>query len=472
MQKDMQKNVAMECTHPQKLVSYNPADNSMLGEVLITTPDEITQRVAQAHAAKQHWKMLGVKKRIAILSPLFHMFKERQAELVSLTIKEMGKTYNETMGDFISDFEYFQEFLTQGPTYIEDEITVKNGTTLHRIVYEPRGVTACIVPWNFPFANFVWSVIPNLIVGNTVIFKHSEECPLFGKVVAEVMSALPDLPPGVFSEVYGGSEVGMLLAQAHINMIWFTGSSAVGRKLFNIAGQKQIKAVLEMGGSNPAIVFDDINIDEIIPKIYRGRFTNCGQVCDAIKRLLVHESIYDELVKKMTDHVQQIKVGDPTQTDTQLGPLAAMRQVELLENQVADAMQLGAQIVTGGKRPQDFVGAYYLPTIVTNIKKTMRIWQEEVFGPVLPIVPFSTEEEAIALANDTIYGLGSTIFTNDVNRARRIATQLEAGFVDINDGSHWQQCNPFGGYKHSGMGCEHGRLGFQELCQFKVIAEA
>jgi acyl-CoA reductase-like NAD-dependent aldehyde dehydrogenase len=187
---------------------------------------------------------------------------------------------------------------------------------------------------------------------------------------------------------------------------------------------------------------------------------------------LVHESIYDTLVKKMADYLQQIKVGDPNKTDTQLGPLATMRQLELLENQIADALQLGAQIVTGGKRPKEFVGAYYLPTIVTHVKKTMRIWKEEVFGPVLPIVPFSTEADAIALANDTNYGLGSTIYSHDLHRARHLAQQLEAGFVDINDGNHWQPCNPFGGHKHSGMGCEHGRLGFQELCQFKVIAEA
>lgn len=453
------------------LISRNPADNSIVGEVRISSKEEILEKVKHAHVAKREWKMLGAKKRSEILLPLIDMFKQKKDELISLTIKEMGKTRTEAEADFAGDFDYFIEFLKHGPTYIEDEITVNDGKAQHRIVYEPQGVVACIVPWNFPFTNFIWSVIPNLIVGNTVIFKHSEECPLVEKLCEEVMAMLPDLPHGVFSAIYGASQEGMTLAESEIDMIWFTGSSLTGRKLYNVAGRKQIKAILEMGGSNPSIIFDDVDIDLIIPNIYRGRFTNCGQVCDAVKRLIVHESIFEKIVNKLCAYVQEIKMGDPNKLDTQLGPLAAMRQLQLLEAQVADAVELGATIVAGGKRPDGFTGAYYLPTIIVDVNTRMRIWQEEVFGPVLPIVSFKTEAEAIALANDTVYGLGSAVHSNDLARARRVAAQIDAGFVDINEGSHWRQCNPFGGYKQSGMGCEHGRLGFQALCQFKVIAE-
>ena len=455
----------------KKIVSTNPADNSFLGEVSVTTEAELKNKINKAQAAKKIWKSLGVKKRVEILRPLISAFKNRESELVELTVKEMGKTITETKADMVWDFDYFNEFLDKGPGYIEDEITVNDGTTQHRIVYEPRGVVACIVPWNFPFANFVWGVIPNLIVGNVVIFKHSEECPLIGKLIEDVMASLTYLPEGVFSEVYGGADVGSMLVSQEIDLIWFTGSSAVGTKLHELAGKKFIKSVLELGGSNPAIVFDDVDIEQVIQKIYRGRFTNCGQVCDAIKRLIVHESIYDNVVAKFKELIDTIMIGNPEEEDTQLGPLAAMRQLELLSSQVQDSVNAGAVVVSGGKRAAGFDGAFYSPTILVNVTSDMRVWKEEVFGPVLPIVSFKTEEEAIRLANDTIYGLGAVVHSSDLVRARRVAAALDAGFVDINDGNHWQQCNPFGGYKMSGIGCEHGRLGFQELCLFKVVAE-
>jgi succinate-semialdehyde dehydrogenase/glutarate-semialdehyde dehydrogenase len=309
-------------------------------------------------------------------------------------------------------------------------------------------------------------------VGNTVVFKHSEECPLISKLFETVMLQLKDLPAGVFSTVYGGPEVGDALIQQNIDMIWFTGSSATGKKIYEIAGKKQIKAILEMGGSNPAIIFEDADLDNAAEKISQARFLNCGQVCDAIKRVIVHHSCYQPLVKKLVTIVKNLKLGDPEMESTQLGPLAAMRQLELLETQVNDSIRDGAHVVIGGKRPDNLSGAYYLPTILTNIHPQMRVWREEIFGPVLPIVPFDTEDQAIHLANDTPYGLGAVILSKDLERAQRVATQIDAGCIDINEGSHWLPCNPFGGFKASGMACEHGRLGFQELCRFKVIAEA
>ncbi len=451
--------------------SINPANLQMVGEVAYSTHDDIVKKVKLAHHAKKTWKALGVKQRIAILTPLIEAFKARENDIIWLTTREIGKTITEARNDFKMDFDYFEAFLREGPHYIEDEITFSQGKATHRIVYEPRGVVACIVPWNFPFSNFIWGVIPNLIVGNTVVFKHSEECPLIGQLIEEILLALPDLPEGVFSEIYGDAETGAMLAAQNIDMIWFTGSSAVGRKLFESAGKKQIKAILEMGGSNPAILFDDVEVDALIPAIYRGRFTNCGQVCDAVKRLIVHKSIYPEVIHKLTQHINNINVGDPENESTELGPLAAMRQLILLEAQMQDAIHEGAKVITGGKRPETLSGAYYLPTLVVEVKNHMRLWREEVFGPVLPVVAFETEEEAIQLANDTLYGLGAVVYSRDLERARRVASQIEVGCVDINNGSHWLPCNPFGGCKISGMGTEHGRLGFQELCQFKVIAE-
>lgn len=456
----------------KKLISINPATNAVVGEVNVSTEEEIIEKVAKAHAAKLEWKALGAKERVEILRPLLNAFQKKKEEIVKLTTQEMGKPIAESHSDVESAFEYFSAFLEEGPRYIEDEITLKKDQSIHRIMFEPRGVTATISPWNYPFSNFIWAVMPNLIVGNTVVFKHSEECPLLGQLVENVMMNHKQLPEGVFSEVYGDGEVGEQLIHQDVNFIWFTGSSAAGKKIFEIAGKKFVKSVLEMGGSNPIILFEDTDVDTIIPTLYEKRFDNCGQSCSALKRLLVHKSIFANVVENFADYLKQIKIGNPEQKDTRLGPLAAMRQLTLLESQVEDAVKKGAAIVTGGKRPEGLSGAYYLPTLLTNIDTQMRVWREEVFGPVLPIVSFESEAEAIRLANDTMYGLGAHIYSKDLDRARRVASQIEAGSIDINDGSHWLPQNPFGGLKASGIGCEHGRQGFQELCQFKVVSES
>ena len=228
---------------------------------------------------------------------------------------------------------------------------------------------------------------------------------------------------------------------------------------------------MELGGSNPAIMFDDVNIDDFIEKIYIKRFSTCGQACDALKRLLIQESIFDQVVEKLKIRFEKIIVGNPLDEKTDIASLVAKRQADLLETQINDAIVKGANVIFGGKRPEKLKGAYFLPTLLTNIKKNMRVWKEEVFGPALIAVPFRNEEEAISLANETRYGLGSIIFTKDKDRAQRIASRIEAGNVEINGANHWLPCNPFGGYKESGIGREHGEIGFQELCQIKLISE-
>lgn len=459
------------------LRSINPSDYSIVDEVTVSSAQEIAEKVKQAHAAKKQWKSLGAKKRAELLRPLITLVSQRSQDIAKLSSQEIGKPISQSLDDMEFTIDYLRDFIEDGPGYLENEITIDEqsaeASAFHQIVYEPIGVTACIVPWNYPFSNFIWGVIPNLIAGNPVVFKHSEECPLIGKLIEEMMDNL-QLPEGVFSEIYGDASVGRTLVEQNIDLIWFTGSSNVGKALYSIAGNKQIKSILEMGGSDPTIIFEDahkLGIDRIISRLYSSRFENCGQICSATKRLIVHEDLFQEIVTKLMAYLQSISIGDPLDPNTQLGPLVAERQLHLLESQVNDALALGAKVLYGGKRPDGLTGAYYLPTLITDINPKMRIWQEETFGPVLPIVTFKTEEEAIALANDTIYGLSSMIFTADPVRAKRVAAQIDAGCVDINFASHWRTCNPFGGYKASGVGREHGKFGFQELTQVKVIAE-
>jgi len=454
----------------KKLISTNPAKNyKKIGTVNTSTAQEIKNKVKLANKAKEGWKELGVIKRTQIIKPLYTEFIKRKKQIALLTTKEIGKPISEAIDDWAWDKDYFNQFLKMGKKYLKDQITHKDENSTHKIVFEPIGTSAVIVPWNFPFANFLWGVVPNLIAGNTVVFKHSEECPLMGKLIDKMINKLK-LPRGVFSQVYGAGEVGEQLVKQDIDFIWFTGSSAVGKRLYQIAGKKFIKVTLEMGGSNPTVIFDDVNINKIIDRLYTARWMNNGQVCDSLKRLIVHQSVFDPLVEKLKNKLDKIVIGNPENKKTQLGSLVAKRQLNLLETQVEDAVKKGAKIITGGKRPKALKGAYYLPTILTNIKTNMRVWKEEVFGPVLPIISFKKEEQAIELANDTDYGLGAHVYSEDKKRALRVASKIKAGCIDINSANHWLECNPFGGYKESGMGREHGQIGWQNLCQIKVIA--
>ena len=452
----------------KKLISTNPAKNyEVIGRVDVSTNEEIKEKVELANKAKLAWKELGVKKRIEFLKPICEEFKKRKSELSLLITKEMGKPIIEAKIDgFLEEFDWF---LDNGEKALADEITHEDEKSIHKITYEPYGVAAVITPWNFPVGMFIWGTIPNLIAGNTVVFKISEECPFVGKLIEEIMNS-KDLPRGVFSEIYGDGSVGKKLAESNVNLIWFTGSTKVGKLLYKIAAEKFIKAVLEMGGSSPAVLFEDVDVPDLIPEIYTERFRNCGQVCDAVKRLIIHESIFDKVVDGLKQEIEKKIIGDPSSEKTQIGSLVAKRQLDLLEGQVKDALEKGAKIIIGGKVPEKLSGAFYEPTILTNITKDMRVWTEEVFGPVLPIVSFKTEEEAIELANDTSYGLGSRVYSKDIERAKRVASKIEAGTVEINHGSRWLPCNPFGGFKSSGMGREHGIVGFRELCQIKVIS--
>ncbi len=452
-----------------KLISTNPAKNyEVVGEVEISTDKEIAEKVDNANKAKTIWKEMSIKQRIQVLIPIYEEFKARKDEISMLAVKEVGTTAKESNSIVNEHINKIKWFLDNAESALSNEITHEDNESIHKIVYEPIGVAAVITPWNHPFGMFVWGVFPNLLAGNTVVFKISEECPLTGKLIEEVMLS-HRLPKGVFSEVYGAGDIGWKLVNEKIDLIWFTGSTKVGQQLYELAGRKFIKAIMELGGSNPCIVFEDVDTEKIASTIYNKRFSLCGQRCAAVKRLIVQNSIFDDLVDKLKREIESKNVGDPENPETDMGSLAAKRQLILLESQVKDAIDKRAKIVVGGHSPRNLSGAYYLPTLLTNITKDMRVWTEEVFGPVLPIIPFETEDEAVALSNDTIYGLGSTILSENHERAQRVASRLDAGTIEINNAKR-VSCNPFGGYKKSGMGREHGVIGFRELCQIKVIS--
>ena len=455
-----------------KLISTNPSRNyELVGEIDISTEQDIKSAVAKAQAAKIAWKELGVEQRIKLLLPIRDEFASRINEIATLISKETGKAIQESTSEVTRYIEgELTWFLDNGAKALGNETTLKDDESNHHIAYEPFGVAAVITPWNFPFGMAVWGIFPNLIAGNTVVFKTSEECPLTGKLMEEIILS-HNLPEGVFAEVYGAGEVGKMLSESDINLIWFTGSTKTGKALYKTAADKFIKAVLEMGGSNPCVVFDDIDIAEAAPVIFGGRFRNNGQVCSALKRLIVHEDIADKLTSALKGIVESQNVNDSQEQSTDLGSLVAERQLTLLEGQYQDALAKGAKVAAQTKLSKELKGAYFAPTLLTNVTKDMRVWQEEVFGPIFPIVTFKTEEEAVKLANDTPYGLGARVMSNDKERAHRVASRIDAGSININLETRFTAADPFGGYKNSGMGRERGIHGLQELCQVKVIQD-
>lgn len=451
------------------ITSVNPTNYEAVGKVDVSDEKEIIEKVENANKARKVWKDLGLQNRIKHLKQLVTLFNKRKNDLIRLITNQMGMPITQSKFDIKSGLEFFNWYLNNAAKYLSPEIIYKDNKIVQTVYYEPIGVAAVITPWNFPFGNFVWGVGQNLISGNTVVYKASEECPLFGKLLEEIIKE-SGLPDGVFSEVYGYGEVGDFLARQNINLISFTGSTKVGKYLYKLGGEKFIKVVCEMGGSAPGIVFHDADLNASIESIYSNRFINCGQMCDALKRLIVEEKIYDQVVERLKNKLQSVKVGDPTSENTDIGPLVAKRQLELLESQVKDAIEKGAKVICGGKRPDKMDGAFYEPTLLTNIKSDMRVWQEEVFGPVLPVRSFKTQEEAIEMANDTKYGLGSYVYTNNSQKALEVASQIDSGMVSINAANYVSACSPFGGYKDSGIGREHGKFGFADLTQVKVVA--
>lgn len=452
----------------KKFKSISPIDGAVLGVVNITSTEEMQQKVATARTVLPVWRDLGLEGRIARMRRFHEVFSVHKEEFAKLATKEMGKPIAESVSDLESALGYLDTYLNVAPKVLSPEITYENGSEVHTVYRDPYGVAAVIVPWNYPASNFVWGACQALIAGNAVVFKSSEEVPLTSQMIERMMREA-GMPEGVFNAVYGRGPVGALLSRQDIDLICFTGSTEVGMSLYRTAAANMIKIVMELGGSAPGIVFEDADLDQAVESIFSSRFYNAGQSCDALKRLMVHESVWDPLVEKLMGRLSMVQLGDPSQPQFQMGPLVSQKQLEVLERQVDGAVKKGAIVITGGKRPGLF-GSYYEPTLLSSVTPDMRVWTEEVFGPVLPMIKFIDEAQAIRQANHTDYGLGAYIYTRDMDRAERVAREVQSGMVSINGADYVRPENPFGGVKNSGLGREHGKWGFEDVTQAKVIA--
>jgi acyl-CoA reductase-like NAD-dependent aldehyde dehydrogenase len=383
----------------------------------------------------------------------------------------MGKPIIEAEGEIDGSLGDIKWFLSETKNALQDEVVdVGVEGVSAKVAFEPIGVTALITPWNFPIGTPIWKIIPALITGNTAVFKPSELSSLCGMKIAELLTEA-GLPKGVFNVVTGDATTGRLLVASDVDIVSFTGSSAAGKDVYTKSGQKLNKVVLELGGSDPFIVFEGAIFEQAVNGAVFGRFLNCGQVCTSAKRIFVEKSIFRGFVNAFVEKVKALKVGDPLNRSTEIGPMVSDAQRKVLEGQVKDAVAKGARVLCGGKRVKG-KGNFFEPTVFVDVKPGMRVLAEEVFGPVASVVPFNSMEQAIELANKTQYGLGASVWTQNDKTAETMARAIKSGMVWINEfGTPYPQC-PQGGIKESGLGREMSKHGIHEFCNMKTIVKS
>jgi len=454
------------------LVSTNPSRNfEKIGQVDISSEDEIIQAVTNARQAQPAWQNLGIQGRIPFFQKFCELALTRKDDFSQMISDEMGKKLSDAQGEVDEMIESVYWLIGNAHEILKPIIVHEDSKGVVTQYREPFGVVAGITAWNYPASNFRECAMQDLIAGNTVVLKHSEETPMTGVIINEIMQEA-QFPKGVYSQVYGAGEVGEILTSQDVDFISFIGSSAVGKSIYKKAADKFINVRLEMGGSSAGIIFDNSNIDLVVESVIAERFSNTGQICSALKRLLIHSSVYDEYVEKLKTKIFQLKVGGPRDADSDITSLVAERQVAPILRQINESAAKSATVICGGKRATNLDGAYIEPTLLIDVTADMAVWDEEVFGPVLPVMKFEDENEAIRIANNTNYGLNGFVYSNDKDQVTRVSKQLKCGAVETNGYSHgYRPSVPVGGYKLSGIGRTGGAPGLLTCTQVKVITE-
>ena len=445
--------------------AINPATEEIIGEWEIADKKAVIGAVKQARMAFGRWSETDISDRIKILEKASWELKSRKNEIATLITKEMGKPISESEGEVEATLGDMDWFLNSGKKALEDEHIDFNGKK-GRIAFAPLGVVAAITPWNFPLNNPFYKIIPTLISGNTIVWKPSELASLIAVKIFDVFKAV--LPDGVLNLTLGDETTGKALVSSKVDIISLTGSTATGRDVMKRASKGLKKVVLELGGNDPFVVLDDADLDAAVKGAVRGRFYNCGQVCSADKRFYVEKDVYDEFVRRFKEGTEALKVGNPLDRSTEIGPLVSKEQLETLERQVNDSVRMGAKALIGGRRGATR-GYFYQPTLLTDVTNSMRAVREETFGPVAPVISVKDVKQAIKMANDSPYGLAASVWTKDENKAREISRQLNVGTVWLNKSGEFRAEMPWGGIKDSGVGREFSRYGFLELVNIKSI---
>jgi succinate-semialdehyde dehydrogenase/glutarate-semialdehyde dehydrogenase len=446
--------------------------NPATGEVITSVPDmnreDVRKAIEAADAAWPQYRSLAAKERSALLRRWFNLIMEHQEALARLMTIESGKVITESKGEVAYGAAFVEWFAEEAKRTYGDVIPPHTTDRRLVVIKQSVGVAAAITPWNFPLAMITRKVGPALAAGCPVVIKPPSETPLTALAIAH-LAEKAGFPPGVYNTVTSSqsSEIGKELCEhPKVRKLSFTGSTPVGKTLMAQCAPTLKKLSLELGGNAPFLVFDDADIDAAVQGALVSKYRHNGQTCVCVNRILVHDNVYEEFAEKFTKAVQGLKTGNVLNKDVQVGPLINEKGLQKVKDHIADAVEKGASITTGGKPIE---GLFFQPTVLTDAKPNMKIAKEEVFGPVAPLFRFHSEEEAIQMANDTEYGLASYFYSRDVARCWRVAEALEYGMVGINEGLISTEVAPFGGIKESGFGREGSKYGMDCFMELKYL---
>jgi succinate-semialdehyde dehydrogenase / glutarate-semialdehyde dehydrogenase len=448
----------------------NPATNETVKEYPEISDADLKSAIGRADDAHRAWSAGStVAERAELVRAVGKLHIERKQALGEIIVREMGKPIEQAVGEAEFAGMIYEFYADNAESLMADEpIELLGGEGTALVRRSSYGVLLGIMPWNYPYYQVARFAGPNHIIGNTVLLKHAPQCPESAEAIAQIFKDA-GYPEGAYENVFASNEqVEWVIADPRVRGVSVTGSERAGGAVASIAGRNLKKVVLELGGSDPFILLGTDDVADAAEKAAEARLENAGQACNAAKRFIVLDSIYDEFLGKFTEQLSAAKTGDPAAGGTAVGPLSSATAADRLDDQVKRAVEAGAEIVLGGKRD----GNYYEPTILTGIKPGDAASQEEFFGPVAQVYKVSSEEEAVKLANDTQFGLGSYLLTNDSEQAQRVADQIEAGMVYVNIVGADSPELPFGGFKRSGFGRELGRYGADEFVNKKLIRSA
>ncbi len=448
--------------------SKNPSTEEILKTFSEITEAELEEKISLASSAFSSWKKTSFEERASLMRKLGKYLRTHTEEFSKLQMLEMGKTMKSGPSG-IEKCASLCDYYADNAEKILSHETLQTNNKEHYVEFDPLGVILAVMPWNFPFWQVYRFAIPALMAGNVGLLKHASNVPQCAEAIEESFRA-SGFPEGIFQNLFlSSSRVEGLIRDNRIAAVTLTGSEKAGQSVASIAGDEIKKAVLELGGSDPFIVFADADIEDAAKMAVLSRLQgNTGQSCIAAKRFIVEESIKDTFIKNVIEEFSKLSVSDPSDKNTDIGPLATEQILKEVQDQVNRSVELGAKVLYGGKAKEG-KGYFYLPTVLVDVRKGMPAYDEEIFGPVLSVISFTSENEALTIANDTRYGLGASIFTSDIDKAKRMIPYIDAGNVCINDMIKSDPRAPFGGVKKSGYGRELGTYGIKEFVNIKNV---
>ncbi|MGR3501898.1 NAD-dependent succinate-semialdehyde dehydrogenase [Pseudaestuariivita sp.] len=448
----------------------NPARGDVIASVADLSRAQAGEAIAKAETAQKDWAAKTAKERCNILRKWFDLMNERADDLATILTAEQGKPFAEARGEILYGASFVEWFAEEAKRVYGETIPGHQPDKRISVIRQPIGVAASITPWNFPNAMITRKAAPALAAGCAFVARPAKETPLSALVLGE-LATRAGIPDGVFSVIpsSSSSEIGKEFCEnPAVRKLTFTGSTEVGRILLKQAADQVLKCSMELGGNAPFIVFDDADLDAAVEGAMICKFRNNGQTCVCANRIYVQAGVYDTFAEKLKKAVAKLNIGDGLKDGVTTGPLINPDAVDKVQEHLDDATSKGAEIIVGGK-PHDLGGTFFEPTIVTGVTQDMQVAQDETFGPLAPLFKFETEEEVIAMANDTIFGLASYFYARDIGRVTRVQEGLEYGMVGVNTGLISTEVAPFGGVKQSGLGREGSRHGIEEFMEMKYI---